>query len=135
MGGLFLIMNILYYIEAETETIEVSEFQENKYNSPIKKIFENLCLSELTTLKGRIDAIKKVYNYGYNVPIYINSNLILFKIKDHRTLWINYFKVGSIIKKKNGADIVFKNGTVLNTSVSYRSLLNSFSKAQRIIQE
>ncbi|HHX80774.1 MAG TPA: hypothetical protein GX692_06905 [Acholeplasmataceae bacterium] len=128
-------MAILYLLDKETETIEVSTYDTKKLGIPVKKLFENFCLCELTTLKGRVDAIKKIYHYKYNVPVYINRKLVFFKIRFEETYWINAMQVAGIVKEGKGAALTFKNGLVLKTSVSYRSLLNSYNKAMRILEE
>jgi competence transcription factor ComK len=128
-------MAILYLLDNENETIEVSIFETKKHGVPVKKYFEKLCLRELTTLRGRIDAIKKIYQYKYNVPVYINRELIFFKIRSDKTYWINAVQVTGIIKQEKGANLTFKNGNVLKTNLSYRSLFNSYKKAMRILEE
>lgn len=129
------IMSILYYFEDGQEVIEVSDLDQKAYPLPLTKIFESLCIKEFTTLKGRIDAIKKIYGYSYNVPIYISSDLVFFKIKGENVFWVNLFEVGNIIKSEKGTDIVFKGGKILKTSTLYRSVVNSYKKALRVIQD
>ena len=72
------------------------------FNGPdyikIDKYIDSLCILSLSTKKGRVDAFKKIFRYQYNVPIYVNSETLLMKVKTKKTYWINYFMIDKIIK-------------------------------------
>ena len=57
---------IIHYINNEVEEKEIL----------LEKYLNNICLEFLTTLSGRIEAIKEKYNIVKNVPIYIKDNLV-----------------------------------------------------------
>lgn len=125
-------MRILYYLEAGNETIEVSDSGKRRINQPAKKVFEALCLEEVSTLKGRIEAARALFGYKYNVPIFVNPALLLYKIGDGSKYWLNYFEVASVLNSGGGTDFLFKNGEVLKTKASYRSSVQAHRRAQRI---
>lgn len=125
-------MPTLYFEEREGGTVQVSAKGIKEYGFPVKKIFEELCLRELTTLEGRIDAVRKLYGYKYNVPVYVNEEMLFFKICGNKIHWLNFSQVASIIKTKHGTDFVFKDGTVLNTGANYRTSLRAYEKAATI---
>ncbi|HEY8395746.1 MAG TPA: competence protein ComK [Bacilli bacterium] len=125
-------MAILYFIETENGATQVSTDDTKKFGIPVTKIFEQLCLQELTTLKGRIDAVKKLFDYKYNVPVFVNSDLLFFKVRDEKIYWINFVQISSIIKTKIGTDFAFKDGTLLKTKANYRSSLNAYKKTLKI---
>ena len=68
---------------------QVDEIKE----SPLKYL-NNLCLKELTTLNGRLEAIKINFNIVKNVPIYITDNLVIFSTH-------NRYKSDNIYIKSN----------------------------------
>ena len=47
-----------------------------------EELLEYIFLNELTSLKGRKDAIKKIYGYKNNPPLYLNRNTVLIKVED-----------------------------------------------------
>ena len=74
------------------------------------KYLNRLCLEKITTLEGRIQAIKQTCNIVKNVPIYIDDNLILFSINSFKSvdnIFINSVYIKYIEKQGIKTKIVF----------------------------
>ena len=66
------------YIEKNSGSTNIVKIQEKLIvNETINKIINKTCLKFLTTLDGRIEAIKQVYKISKFVPVYISDGLIL----------------------------------------------------------
>ena len=71
--------DILYLRKFYHDTyIKYKDCDEICVNDDVEALFEKYLLNQLTTLKGRLDATKKVYRINKNIPvffymIYINS--------------------------------------------------------------
>jgi len=72
----------LYFLE-ENERTTIWDFNGVKIkNNYYKKILKEICEKEVTTLNARIEIVKKITKRRNNVPLYINHQLLFFKIKD-----------------------------------------------------
>lgn len=123
----------LYLVEIENAVLEVNLHYQITHQKRVKKLFEECCLFELSTLKGRQEAIKILFDYKYNIPIYINQYMLFIKVRSRENLWINCPKICSIIKTKEGTDIIFPSGKILKTNANYRTLKTSYQKALNIL--
>lgn len=123
----------LYFIEGDKELLEINVDYEKKHTVSPRQLFRNLLLREITTLKGRLDAIKSIFSYSYNIPVYINDDMIFFKVYGEHKLWINGANVQDIKNKNNRAVIVFKCGRVFETTSNYRTAINAFRRAAQIL--
>ena len=78
----------------------------------------------LSNLDAYINSIKIIFNYKYNIPVYINNKIILISIrniKDYNNIWINYINIEKLVYSNNKTNIIFKNGEKLeiNRSINY----------------
>lgn len=107
--------------------------EEQPYN--IDSYLNVLCLNELTTLEGRIKALKYKFNLIKNVPIYINPNLVLFSIKCAITIdniYVNSIYIKSISKQDKKCQIVFYDNNELIVNSTYITLKNKYEKCIKI---
>lgn len=125
--------NTLYLIELENKFIEKNIHFEKLHIISINQHFNDLCMQDLTTLQGRITAIKTIFSYNYNPPIYINNDLIFFKVKDKNTFWINGALIEDIKNKNNKCLIIFKGGFYLDLNKNYRTIMSNWLKIKEII--
>jgi len=82
-------MNNINYIKAYSNKIIINNNE--VINQNINTYLNNILIHQLTTVYGRVDAIKNLYGYKKLVPIYINSQLILFPIsnlKEYENIYI-----------------------------------------------
>jgi hypothetical protein len=99
----------LFFEEKSNQTVETKINQTVIHDQTVRKIFENICLSRLTTLQGRILAVQKQFGYRYNAPVYLGSGMIFFRIRtDDSVYWIN------------GEQTVFVRGEGPTTVISFR---------------
>ena len=73
-----------FYDKTYIKKIDSIEFV---VDEDICELFDNYLLKQLTTLKGRLDAIKKVYHINKNIPVFLDNNLVKefkrFDLKDY----------------------------------------------------
>ena len=86
---------IVHYINDELEELDILP----------ERYLDNLCLTELTTLEGRVNAIKKKYHVIKNIPIYIKENLVLFPTHNKKS--INSIYIKSIEPISNKTKVIF----------------------------
>jgi len=125
--------NTLYFYDLENEILEINMYYQKRYKTSSNKLFNKLCLKEFTTLKGRQDAIKKIFSYSYNLPIYINDDIIFIKMFGREKIWVNASNIDRLEKKENNTLIVFKDGQTLESIKNYRTLNNTYKKVIDII--
>lgn len=119
-------MKILYIIESNNKIKVVYDCYE-KYLEKSGEVFLNeLCLKELCTKSGRIEAVKKVFGYKYNVPIFVNQDNIFLKVKANKVAWINIISVGKIYKDNDKVNIIFFSGKVLKVNTGYKNFCKKF---------
>ena len=111
----------LYFLEESEKTI-IWDFNGVKIkNNYYKKILKEICEKEVTTLNARIEIVKKITKRRNNVPLYINHQLLFFKIKATPNIWINYFNVLKYEPENEKTRVIFKKGTTLliNKRIKY----------------
>lgn len=128
-------MNNLLYIKENHYQI-VLYYDDGKIHkeSDLQKYLHTLCLQEYTTLKGRIEAVKEVFGFKYNIPIYINEKVIFVKIpQEEYNLWINVYNIVSINKvDQYNTRIVFTNNFSLIVIMNKNRLVSIIKKGQMI---
>ena len=119
---------IIYYINNEVEEKDIL----------LERYLNNLCLDDLTTLKGRIDAIKEKYHIVKNVPIYIKDNLVLFPTsnkKQYSNIYLNSVYIKKIIPKEENTLIIFYDNQKLIIDKHYHKIKLSYEKCLKIINQ
>lgn len=115
----------VHYINGLVDVIDMS---------PLKYL-NKLCLQELTTLEGRLEAIKCNFNIVKNVPIYITENLVLFSTNNKRKLenkYINSIYIKYIKEENDKTKIVFYDDQFVYVQNSYHIVNNSYEKCLKI---
>lgn len=125
-------MKILYYIEKDKHTIIVTTTKKFKINISFKKVINKLCLDNLSTLEGRMEAVKEKFAFKYNIPIYINNDIILMKVKLKHNYWINICSIKEIYKNSNKTDILFTEGIILSIDKKYELVKLIYNKTKVI---
>lgn len=88
------------YLEGNCISTNIVKVQNNiKTKETIYNLLNNICLKQLTTLNGRVEAIKQVYKIFKFVPIYINDNLIFQPIYPNKNWNQIYINICNIKKK------------------------------------
>ncbi len=128
---------LILYIQRGNRSTQVhymyNEFGE--YDITLDNYLNNLCLKELTTLKGRMFAIKNNYHIIKNVPIYINPNLVFFStnnIKAIDNIYINSIYIKSLEMVDNKCRIIFYDNQELIVNNQYHIIRNKYEKCIKI---
>ena len=129
----FMNKNTLYFYQYDKELLEINIDYRKIHRLTSIQLFNNLLLKEMTTLKGRLEAIKLIFSFSYNVPIYINQDMVFFKVFGKDKIWVNGTNIAEIKNKNNKGIIIFKCGKLLETTKNYRTLKNIYNKVLDII--
>lgn len=117
--------SIIHYINNQTEKVDVS----------INKILNNICLRHLTTLEGRLEAIKSNFNIIKNVPIYIDEKLVLFVVLNklnNNLLYINSIYIKSIEQLIDNIKVVFYDGQYILIESNLQTVFKNYEKCLKI---
>lgn len=128
-------VEVLYLIKNSDSTNIVKIQEELIVNETINKIINQACLKFLTTLDGRIEAIKQVYKISKLVPIYISEGLILQPIysnKNWNQMYINICNIKKVNKVNDQAVITFINDRTVFLEISYERMKRYLKKCLKI---
>ncbi|MGD9605126.1 MAG: competence protein ComK [Bacilli bacterium] len=113
--------NTLYF-HTSNHVIEHRCDKTIKHSVSFGFLLSQACLQELTTLSGRIEAMKTLFGLKYNIPVYINEHVLLFKVMDNnKQYWINYYKVKRFKQCESKTVILLENNETINVSKSLRA--------------
>lgn len=107
----------------------------NTINQTVSTLLNNACVSTLSTLSGRVDAIKTLYNIKKSVPIFIESNLIFQPVLSNKAwnqVYINVLKIYKLEDISPKTRIVFVSGNVLDVDISMKRLSSLVSNCLMI---
>lgn len=128
-------VEVLYLTNDSDSTNIVKIRNELIVNETINKIINQTCLKFLTTLDGRIEAIKQVYKISKFVPIYINEGLILqpiYSIKSWKQIYINICNISKISKVNDHVVITFINEKTILLEISYERMKRYLKRCLKI---
>ncbi|MGL4949343.1 MAG: hypothetical protein ACRC5M_03090 [Anaeroplasmataceae bacterium] len=123
---------IYYYIE--TKNVKNIKYNDRliPYNESINFLTKllNLNFNDLSTYKKYI---KKHLSLKNNTPIYINKDVLLFKIRTSKyIMYINYYAISIINTTKYKTTIIFKDETIFNLKVDKNKLVTVLNKIELI---
>lgn len=129
--------DLLYIVDKRYNLIIHYEEYQTLVDTSLKKFLNELCLQEYTTLEGRIKAIKHLFNFKKNPPLYINQHIILVKVLTKDDIyWINVYNIVDIVKVNScQTKIIFKDNSTLLINKDKNSVIKSFKKARLIINQ
>lgn len=116
---------VIHYINNEFEEIE---------DSP-ERYLNNLCLNELTTLNGRIEAIKTKYHIIKNTPIYIKDNLVLFPTHNKKSIeniYVNSIYIKDIESSMDKSKVIFYDNQEILIDKDIHLLKNLYEKCLKV---
>ncbi len=128
----------MHYIKRSSSGITIGLSDETKTVSiGLRAYLEQLCNDVLTTMDGRMHALRKQLALKYHVPLYINRRVALYTTHPLRhmdTVCINYYEVLSIDPHThNQSCVVFKDLSCLVVDVSRERLSKKHEKTGRIL--
>ena len=117
-----LTKDVIYLVKQNRSTKIVDIYKEIETNELINVVINKACLKHLTTLDGRLEAIKKGYNIYKLTPIYVSDNLVLqplYSTRNWNQIYINICNIKKVIKVNGLTAITFINDITINIDISY----------------
>lgn len=106
-------------------------------DQPITSIFNQLALSGLSTVDGRLEATKKRLGIQAKVPLYLNKETLLLPlmgIRSHQSLFVNYFSISSFRKDMGGAVVISFFGCHDLRFKSYHIYVELYRKSLQLLE-
>lgn len=132
------VMN-MNYIQKTSYGIKIAKRQEEiTYPLGLVQYLNQLCLEELTTFEGRMQALKKLYHKKNNVPIYINPSLCFFYLEPIRNLEVIIINIKKVQRIQGYCDdsttIYFIDGSMVNVPYDENHVLKRFSDTKHFLK-
>ncbi|MDD4988092.1 MAG: competence protein ComK [Candidatus Izemoplasmatales bacterium] len=89
---------------ADNQVLIVSSDKQVVMDKALHFVIEQLANERLSSLEGRITAVKKLFGFKAKCPIYLGRDLLLMQvlgIRSEKALLINIYSIKSIQKLKN----------------------------------
>ncbi len=128
-------VDVLYLIKNNRSTDIVYFNQTINILETIDNILNRECLKTLSTLDGRINAIKQAYHIKKLVPVYLNDQLILqplYSKKSWMQIYINVCKIKALEVADKGTKINFNNNIILEVEIPYPRIKQYLEKCLKI---
>ncbi len=126
---------MINYIKILNRQIEIHENCKIKIvDQTLNKYLNRILIDDLTTLKGRMDAVKNKYQFKKLIPLYINETLCLMPIDNKKSINNIYINIKSINFIKDSTTIVFYNGEELKINIK-KSLITKYIERAFLIQK
>ena len=130
--------DVVYLVKQNRSTKIVDIYKEIETNELINVVINKACLKHLTTLDGRLEAIKKGYNIYKLIPIYISNNLILqplYSSRNWNQIYINICNIKKVIKVNDFTVITFINDITINIDISYERFKRFYKNCLKIKED
>ena len=101
----------------------------------IKNILNESCISNGSSLNGRINGSKWALKSKYKLPIVVSEKekLVFFPVKEMgKEIWVNFEMINDVKNYKDDVKVEFKNGLKVDINVSYTIFNNQVLKASRL---
>ena len=128
----------LAVIPIDEYTSKVIEL-DNEYivNKPCFEIIDDSCNYYGSTYQGIYEGTKNMIGMNYKLPIIIeeSKNIIFFPTTSPRLIncsWVSLNNLKTYLRNNEGSDIVFKNDSIVNFSISIFSLESQILRASRL---
>lgn len=123
----------LFFEERNGQTVETKENETVTHAQAVRKIFESLCLSRLSTLQGRIAAVQKQFGYRYNAPVYLGPGMIFFRIRTESAVyWVNGERTVFVRGEGETTLISFHGGKTLRVEKPPKTVRSAYEKTLEI---
>lgn len=129
----------LNYINRNQEGILINDFSgDNIIDTSLKKFINGMCVKNLSTYEGRRQAIKELFDFESNIPIYIEREIILYSTKPLRsydTVFVNFVRVLSYKKVDNThTKFIFTNLEEKTIEVSHKKIFKLHQKIEIMLK-
>lgn len=124
---------IIYLLSSSLSSDTYIYYGDNNYRlfqDKVNNFLNQLLIDDLTTLKGRLKAIRIKYGMRKNIPIYLNNNLVFFRlIEDDKLIYINAMMVLRLTKDGDNTVIYFKNDSKLLVKRKVRFIKSQWERS------
>lgn len=127
--------DILYIYQDGKEAVAVTKEGKKTLGTRLEEFLNPYCLEYLTTLKGRMDAIKIKYRIRKNVPLFIDEMLNLFPtsdLKDSNNIYLNAYNIKRVSDFQKETKVEFKSGQELTICQPYSKVYRYYRRAMDI---
>jgi hypothetical protein len=124
--------DILYIYHHNKETIVMVKEGKKVLESSLEEFLSPYFLEYLTTLKGRVDAIRLKYHIRKNVPLFVDETLNLFPtsdLKDLNNIFLNAYNIKRVYDFQRKTKVEFKSGHELIISQPYSKVYRHYRRA------
>lgn len=122
------------YIMRSSEGVNIDG---EKMKCGMNEYINKMCVSNLSTLEGRIKSVSQTLGIQSNVPVFVGKNILLFPTKCRREydcVYINYHRVLSVCKVDlECSKVVFDDLTELMVTQTQRKIKSQFSKCETLL--
>ena len=123
-------MKQINFIKTYTNRIIITNV--DIYLQSIERYFDDLLLNQLTSYKGRIDAVKRKFKIQKLIPVYIdNSNIFvpINNLKEYENIYINAARVIKTVAKGKSTIVYFIDKTKLEVNKNENLIIKYISRA------
>lgn len=127
--------NINYLKRDNRATVIAYDTHKELIDKTIFTVLDELCLEYLSTLQGRVDAVKIRFNYKKYIPIYVSSSLILQPLQELKAwdlVYVNANNIREIIRHDEDTTIEFLSGEQLTVNTDYEKVVHYIEKSIKI---
>jgi len=123
--------------EGFSKTRIIEKNQEFTVDKSSFSIMEESCEYYGSTYEGRINAVKKLLNFNYKIPVLVEESkkIIFFPTKSYLLddcSWINYNYIKKCEKNNDKTTIIFNNGKKIYLDESKLSIENQILRSSRL---
>lgn len=124
---------IIYLLSSSLSSDTYIYYGDNNYRlfqDKVNTFLNQVLIDDLTTLKGRLKAIRIKYGMRKNIPIYLNNYLVFFRlIEDDKLIYINAMMVLRLTKDGDNTVIYFKNDSKLLVKRKVRFIKSQWERS------
>ena len=130
-----VLAEIIYIQKSNRQTIIKQKDKVDVINEGINEVLNKLCLTNMSTLSGRIDACRSLLHLNKFTPIYVNYDLILLPLFSSRywnQIYVNSCMVKEIKAIGEKTEIIFYDGAILDIDSSIKRIKRLIEKSLKI---
>lgn len=133
-----LIGDNMNYIKRSIEGIIVSEEESINVNKGLVSYVNKMCLSNGSSLQGRIDYSRQILGTKNKVPFLVSDDILLIpthSFRSYECVLVNLFEVVEIKENNSVLKLSFKDGTLLDIGISMYIWRNQCKKANVLVSK
>ncbi|MBR6516208.1 MAG: competence protein ComK [Bacilli bacterium] len=128
-------VEVLYLIGNSNSTNIVKIHNNIILEKTIYNLINEECLKTLTTIDGRVEATKQIFQIYKLIPLYLNEGLILqplYSSKNYEQIYINICNIKKINKVNDHSVITFINDKTLLVDIKVERIKRYLKRCLKI---